>query len=133
MLTDQKLYNTTEMLRKKHQSTRVVDHHQQSQKIKEAKRNFMEEQKYLIKAEAERKQKLEEFGKMNLGLAQQKLEMMRATKQLGRSSFLNLDNEREKDYLENGLKLLEVNQQRFKEKVCLYDMRNNGRLMGIQE
>lgn len=84
MLSDQKLYNTAEMLRKKHQSTRVIDHHQQSQKIKEAKKNFIEEQKYLVQAEAQRKQRLEEFGKLNLNLAQERLEIMRATKQQGK-------------------------------------------------
>ena len=69
----------------------------------------------------ERKTHLGNIAKQNLSLAQTKIDQLMVLK--------DLDRKEEENYLENGLKLLEVNQQRFRDIVQKLDMKRNGKAL----
>lgn len=109
------------MKRRDEEATRVFDKQRQIRVIQDARRMFVRDYKSSIAKDLERKSQLGEVARQNIALAQNKIDQLMHIK--------DLDRKEEADYLENGLKLLDLNQQRFKDKVRMLDMKNNGRIL----
>ena len=109
------------MKRKEDECTRVFDKHSQMRLINESKMKYLEEQKEWINKELDRKTQLGHIAKQNFSLAQNKIDQMMVLK--------DLDRKEEENYLENGLKLFDLNQKRFKDIVKKLDMKRNGKTL----
>ena len=105
------------MKRKDGEWTRVFDKNSQIKLIQENRKKYEEDQKYLMNQEQAKKNKLREVAMQNIHLAKNKVDHLMLIK--------DLDRKEEANYLQNGLKLLDVNQERFRDVVKRLDMKNN--------
>lgn len=80
MLADQKMYNTSEMLRKKQESTRRFFKDVQLKKIKETKQKMLDEQKKWINQEFAKKNKIFQISQQNVALAQSHMDRLKVQK-----------------------------------------------------
>ena len=111
-------YNKNEMFRKEKEATHIFDKDIQTKKIKEQRRKLKLEHKQFMLRESGRRSFIKNIADENLELARVRVQQLQKDK-------IN-DFERDRDYLQNGSKLLDLNQKRFKEKVNMLDMRSNG-------
>lgn len=105
------------MRRKDEACTRVFDKNSQFKIIQENKRKLSEDQRLSEDQEIEKKNRIREVAIQNVYLAQSKIDQLALIK--------DLDRKEEENYLQNGLKLLDVNQERFRDIVKKLDMKNN--------